>query len=125
LGARKKGSLPAAIEKEIWSLKPGEVTKVEEEHTGFNIYKVRSRDAMPLEFAKNDIIRELHQKNLQDAIKRIMDNVHTKLNEQFFALPGGKMPAWMKTAIENPASLSTPNPAPAAAPANAKAGQQK
>jgi hypothetical protein len=123
LGARKKGSLPPAVEKDIWNLKPGEVTKVEEEHTGYNIYKVRSRDTMPLEVAKNDIIRELHQKNLQDAIKRIMDNVHTKLNEQFFALPGGKMPAWMKTAIENPASLSTPNHAPAPAPAPAR--QQK
>lgn len=122
LGARKKGSLPPGVEKDIWSLKPGEVTKVEEEHTGYNIYKIRSRDTMPLEVAKNDIIRELHQKNLQAAIKQIMDNVHTKLNDQFFALPGGKMPAWMKTAINNPASLNTGR-GPAPVPPNA--GQQK
>ncbi|HKW75717.1 MAG TPA: peptidylprolyl isomerase [Terriglobales bacterium] len=121
LGARKKGSLPSNVEKDVWSLKPGEVTKVEEERTGYNIYKVRSRDTMPLEVAKNDIIRRLHQENLQAAIKQIMDNVHTKLNEQFFAMPGGKMPAWMKTAIENPATLS----APARAPAPANPGRQK
>lgn len=121
LGARKKGTLPPAVEQDIFNLKPGQVTKVEEEQTGFNIYKVRSRDTVPLEAAKNDIVRELHRKNLAAAIKQIMANVHTTLNQQFFALPGGKMPAWMKTAINNPATLglSSPNPAPA------KSGAQK
>jgi PPIC-type PPIASE domain len=117
LGARKKGTLPPAVENDIFNLKPGQVTKVEEEQTGYNIYKVRSRDTMPLEVAKKDIVRELHQKNLQEAIKQIMGNVHTKLNEQFFALPGGKMPAWMKSALNAPAAA--PNPVPA------KTGAQK
>lgn len=119
LGARKKGTLPPAVEKDIFNLKPGQVTKVEEEQTGFNIYKVRSRDTMPLEVAKKDIIRELHQKNLQEAIKQIMANVHTKLNEQFFALPSGKMPAWMKSA------LNTPTATPASHPGPANGGVQK
>lgn len=121
LGARKKGTLPPAVEKDIFNLKPGEVTKVEEEQTGFNIYKVRSRDTMPLEVAKNDIVRELHRNNLEAAIKGIMANVHTTLNEQFFALRGGKMPAWMKTAINNPATLGVSGEPPAPA----KPGAQK
>jgi hypothetical protein len=65
-------------------LKPGEVTKLESEMSGFNIYKLRSRDTIPLEYVKAEIAHDLHQKNLEVAIKAATGNVHPELNEQFF-----------------------------------------
>jgi hypothetical protein len=69
-------------------LKPGEVTKLETEMSGFNIYKLRSRDTIPLENVKAEIVRDLHQKNLESAMKAVTGNIHPELNEQFFGPTG-------------------------------------
>jgi hypothetical protein len=84
LGMKRRGSLPVAIEKDMLALKPGEVTKLETEMSGFNIYKLRSRDTIPLEYVKAEIVRDLHQKNMEAAMKTVTGNVHPELNEQFF-----------------------------------------
>lgn len=88
LGLKRRGSLPLGIEKDLLALKPGEVTKLEAEMSGFNIYKLRSRDTIPLEYAKAEIARDLHQKNMEVAIKGVTGNVHPELNEQFFGPTG-------------------------------------
>jgi len=88
LGIKRRGSLPIAIEKDILALKPGEVTKLESEMSGFNIYKLRSRDTIPLQNVKAEITRDLHQKNLEVAIKAVTGSIHPELNEQFFGSPG-------------------------------------
>jgi hypothetical protein len=88
LGMKRRGSLPVAIEKDMLALKPGEVTKLETEMSGFNIYKLRSRDTIPVEYVKAEIVRDLHQKNLEVAIKAVTGNIHPELNEQFFGSTG-------------------------------------
>lgn len=88
LGMKRRGSLPLGIEKDLLALKPGEVTRLEIEMSGFNIYKLRSRDTIPLEYVKAEITRDLHQKNLEVAIKAVTGNVHPELNEQFFGPTG-------------------------------------
>jgi hypothetical protein len=88
LGLKRKGGLPAGIEKELAALKPGEVTRLEPEMSGMNIYKLRSRDTIPLEFVKAEIIRDLHQKNMEAAIKSVTGSVHSDLNDQFFGPVG-------------------------------------
>jgi hypothetical protein len=88
LGIKRRGSLPIGIEKDILALKPGEVTKLENEMSGFNIYKLRSRDTIPLEAVKAEITRDLHQKNLEGAIKAVTGSIHPELNEQFFGSVG-------------------------------------
>lgn len=84
IGAKRHGSLPPAIEKDVFALKGGEVTKVEVEPSGYNIYKLRSRDTMPLQLAKSEIVRELNRKNMEAAMKAATGNVHADLNEKFF-----------------------------------------
>ena len=84
LGMKRRGSLPAGIEKDILALKPGEVTKLESEMSGFNMYKLRSRDTIPVESVKAEIIRDLHQKNMEAAIKAVTGSIHPELNDQFF-----------------------------------------
>jgi hypothetical protein len=90
LGMKRRGGLPAGIERDLLALKPGEVTRLEAEMSGLNIYKLRSRDTIPLEFVKGEIVRDLHQKNMEVAIKSVTASIHSDLNEQFFGPTGGK-----------------------------------
>ena len=85
---KRRGSFPAGIEKDLLALKPGEVTKLETEMSGFNIYKLRSRDTIPVESVKAEIIRDLHQKNMEAAIKAVTGSIHPELNDQFFGPTG-------------------------------------
>jgi hypothetical protein len=115
LGLKRRGSFPVGIEKDILALKPGEVTKLETEMSGFNIYKLRSRDTIPLEYVKAEITRDLHQKNLEVALKAVTGNIHPELNEQFFG-PTGKTGGPI---LRNPQSPSiSGNPMPGAATGN-------
>jgi hypothetical protein len=88
LGMKRRGGLPAGIEKDLLALKPGEVTKLENEMSGMNIYKLRSRDTLALEFVKAEIVRDLHQKNMEIALKAVTGSIHPELNEQFFGPTG-------------------------------------
>ncbi|MGH9570182.1 MAG: peptidylprolyl isomerase [Candidatus Angelobacter sp.] len=96
LGARRKDDVPAISRKDILALKPGEVTKVEVEPAGFLIYKVRSKGAMPLQQARAEIVRELHQKSVQAHIKEVLANVQTDLNDQFFSVKGVAPPPLLR-----------------------------
>lgn len=83
-GAKRKGNYPLALERDIWSLKPAEVTKVEADLSGFSFYKVRSREAIPLEYVKNEVTREIYQKNMETAMKSASSQVHSDFNDKYF-----------------------------------------
>jgi hypothetical protein len=55
-----------------------------------NIYKLRSRDTIPVESVKGEIVRDLHKKNMEEAIKSVTGAVHPELNDQFFGPVGGR-----------------------------------
>jgi len=86
LSTSPKPTFPANVEQDINALKAGEVTKVEIEPSGFNIYKVRSRNTMPMEVARTQIVREISQKNVDEALKAATSGVTSDLNEQYFSL---------------------------------------
>lgn len=77
-------ALQGAVQQDVNALKPGEVTKVEIELSGFNIYKLRSKNTLSLEQARNQIVHELSQKNFDAALKSATGGVHPDFNEQFF-----------------------------------------
>lgn len=116
LGIKRRGSFPAGIEKDLLALKPGEVTKLETEMSGFNIYKLRSRDTIPVEYVKTEITRDLHQKNMEGAIKAVTGNIHPELNEQFFGPTSGtggpilRNPRSSDAIFPKPISRGTPMP---------------
>lgn len=106
LGMKRRGSLPVGIEKDLLALRPGEVTRLETEMSGFNIYKLRSRDTIPVEYVKAEIIRDIHQKNMEVAMKAVTGNIHPELNEQFFG-PTGRTGGLI---LRNPQSSDSPYP---------------
>jgi PPIC-type PPIASE domain len=112
--ASRKGTFAPAVEQDINALKPGQVTKVEFEPSGFNIYKLRSRAALPLELAKSQIVRELSQQNIDAALKSVTGSVHSDLNEQFFdPHPSiGPRPARVPNRLAPPGSAPAGHPVP-------------
>lgn len=121
LGGKRKGNFPPAVEKDIFALKPAEVTRVETDLSGFSFYKVRSREPIPLELIKTEITREMYQKNMEAAVKSANSRVHSELNEQFFKphvagpVPPAFRPAPHVTILPGPANT------PAASSGNAGA----
>jgi hypothetical protein len=92
LSTSPKPTFPANVQQDINALKAGEVTKVEFEPSGFNIYKVRSRNTIPLEVARAQIVREISQKNIDEAMKAATSSVHSELNENYFSLRNAPPP---------------------------------
>jgi hypothetical protein len=72
------------VEQDIKALKPGEVTKIEIEPSGFNIYKLRGRTTLTLDQAKPQIVREISQQKVDAALKSATSGVIPDLNEQYF-----------------------------------------
>ena len=102
MGTRRRGSFPPALEAQLFALKAGEVTKIETEPAGYTIYRLRSRGIPTLDQLRPEILRDLHEKNVENTIKAVMDNVHTNLNLDFFTpAPVAKIP---------PAHVMTPHP---------------
>jgi hypothetical protein len=122
LGMKRRGGLPAGIEKDLLALKPGEVTKLENEMSGVNIYKLRSRDTIPLEQVKGEIVRDLHQKNMEIALKAVTGSIHPELNEQFFGPTGRTGGPILRTPQSSgssvPKSITPGTPMPAASTGN-------
>jgi hypothetical protein len=110
LSTSPKPTFPANVEQDINPLKAGEVTKVEVEPSGFNIYKVRSRNTMPMEQAKAQIVREISQKNIDDALKSATGGVTSDLNEQYFSLRHAAPPQRIQPHALPPAGTKTAPP---------------
>lgn len=94
MGSRRRGSFTPSIEAELFALKSGEVTKIESEPAGLTLYRLRSRGVPPLEQLRGEILKDMHEKNVENTIKAAMDNVHTNLNLDFFTpAPMARIPA--------------------------------
>ena len=98
MGTRRRGTLPPAIEAELFALKPGEVTKVEIEPSGFTIYRLRSHDLPSIDSIRSELLHDMHLQYVSGAIKTVQDNVHSNLNLDYFVpFPATKGPITRKT----------------------------
>jgi PPIC-type PPIASE domain len=90
MGTIRRGALPRAIEEDVFSLKAGDVTRVETDAAGFTVYRIRSRATLPLERVKQEIAHELGQKKMDTAAAELAKQVHGDYNEQFFSTQRAK-----------------------------------
>ena len=84
MGPRRRGTLPASLEPELFALKPGEVTKVETEPAGLTIYRLRTHDIPSMDSIHAELLRDLRVQYVANAIKAAEANVHTNLNMDYF-----------------------------------------
>ena len=103
-GLRRRNTFPPAVVDDVFSLKPGEVSKVESEAGGYAIYRMISRETYSLDQVKGEIIRDIYKARMEAAIKDTLGGVHTEFNNQYFApaattvAPGSLPPGSMNPA---------------------------
>jgi hypothetical protein len=105
------------VEQDIKNLKPGEVTKVEFEPSGLNIYKLRNRSTISLDVARPEIVRQISQSKVDAALKAATGGVHSDLNEQYFnpRPTGAPQPARLPARMLPPGAVQSNRPAPTGA----------
>jgi parvulin-like peptidyl-prolyl isomerase len=84
LGPRRRGMVPPKEEAELFSLKVGDVSQVEQEPSDYVIYKIENKDAMPLDQVKDGIARALVNQKMDSAIKATTASIHADFNEEYF-----------------------------------------
>ncbi len=109
MGLKKRGTLPPAVEQEVFALQPSEVTKLQSDPGGFAFYKVLSRETVPLDQARPEISRAVYQQHLEAAMKAVIEATHTDLNDQYF----GPRPAPAPTTIQGTQQPAQGNRPPA------------
>ena len=114
IGTRRRGTLPPNVENEIFTLKSGEITKVEPEPAGFQFYKLLARETLTVAQAKTEIASAIRKEAIESANKAVMDPIHTDLNETYF----GPRSAGTPFIMPQPSGPQHPPAAPAAAPSN-------
>jgi parvulin-like peptidyl-prolyl isomerase len=77
----RRNTLPAA-HKAVMDLKPGEVSEVIADPSGYYIYKMVSKDAMSLDTVKAEIRSALSSKRYRDSMESFQNNVD--MNDAYF-----------------------------------------
>jgi len=84
VGNRRRTGLTPEVSNDVFSLSPGEISKVEKETYSFIIYKVEEKRTQPKQRVKDEIVREISKQKLETALKSVTGNVHAELNEKYF-----------------------------------------
>ncbi|MBV8477712.1 MAG: peptidyl-prolyl cis-trans isomerase, partial [Acidobacteria bacterium] len=129
IGKLTRSQIPIDQRKAV-DLKVGEVSPLYTEPNGFYIYKVLSKEAKPLEEARDEIRTTLSQQRVKDAMAKYQQENTAILNEAYFAPasppppprtgPGGPS---APGPAGNPQSRATP-PSTNSKPASPQASQK-
>lgn len=109
MGKMRRNMLPPT-QVSVIDLKPGEVSPVISDQSGYFIYKLISKEAMPLDQAGEEIKGTLRSQRLQEEMKEVQESATPELDEAYFGpeaprgpmLPRGPLP---------PGAPGTPPPA--------------
>jgi hypothetical protein len=92
---RRTGLPPA--QSSVFDLKVGEVSQVISDNGGHYIYKVVSKEELPLDDQiKNEIHNTLRSQNMKDMMQKYNDSYHVETNESYFGPPGPQGPMGMR-----------------------------
>jgi hypothetical protein len=69
----------------VMDLNPGEVSDVFVSSTGYFIYKLKSKETLPMDQVRNEIKEALQTQRLQDAMDGVLDSGSWLLDEGYFA----------------------------------------
>ncbi|MGE5324216.1 MAG: peptidyl-prolyl cis-trans isomerase [Actinomycetota bacterium] len=100
IGPVRKGALPPATDKQIFSLSPGGTYK-DDQPTAVIIYKVEKKETLPLDKAKAEIERTVQRQKIQSTLNGITSSVKADYNEGYFGpVTPPKGPAAMPPAVK-------------------------
>lgn len=112
MGPIRRGAYAADQEKQLFALKPGEVTIVEQPSV-FIIFKLERRDMPTLEQAKNEIVRLLIKQHMDKQEEARNKSIQVDYNVQYLGTQGtGWMPANPANAAKDPKSSANKSDQP-------------
>jgi hypothetical protein len=82
----RRGMFPPTLEQEIFSHNAGEVFRADDA-SGYLIYRIDKREAAPLDSVKEDILRDIVRKKMDEKVKELKAPVHANLDEKYFGPP--------------------------------------
>jgi len=89
VGNRRRADLDAEVVEDIFSLRPGEVSKVQKEKYSFVIYKVETKWTIPQEQVRDEIRREIARQKVERALKAVTGNIRADLDEKYLGTDSG------------------------------------
>jgi parvulin-like peptidyl-prolyl isomerase len=91
MGKVRRSNLPPS-HAAVMELKPGAVSALISDPSGFFIYKVGQKETVPLDTVKEEIRGTLRAQRMQDAMQTIQQSATPELNEKYFgATPGSPL----------------------------------
>jgi PPIC-type PPIASE domain len=95
MGPVRRGLYAPDQEKQLFALKPGEVTEVIQQASAIIIFKLEGRETPSLEKSKNEIAQILTKQNLEKQEQARSKSIHVDYNERYVgpAQASGWMPA--------------------------------
>lgn len=120
---RRTGLPPDHAKAGIFDLKPGEVSQVITDNGGHYIYKVNSKEQLPLDQVKDEIHSTLQNQRQREMMDKVQSSFKTETNETYFGPPGANGGHPPPPRIPNPHMVpapTTPSPQPNAPPPASK-----
>jgi hypothetical protein len=108
---RRTGLPPAHAA--VFDLKAGEVSQVISDTGGHYIYKVNSKEQLPLDQVKDEIHSTLQNQRTREAMDKVNGSFKSEVNEAYFGPPGQAQPPRRPAPRMVPGPV-TPNQAPPA-----------
>jgi parvulin-like peptidyl-prolyl isomerase len=85
MGERRRSSLAAKEADTVFALKAGDVSPPLEETSGFYIYKVVSKDQVPLDKVHDEIKSTLGRERFRERMEQVRSSLKPTFNEAYFA----------------------------------------
>jgi DNA-binding FrmR family transcriptional regulator len=102
MGPVRRGIYAEDQEKQLFALKPGEVTAIIEQPSTFLIFKLEGRELITVEKSKDEITRTLIKQHLEKESQASSSTVQIKYNEQYVGAPQAS--PWMPASQFNGAA---------------------
>ncbi len=89
----------------VFDLKAGEVSKVMEDENGFIIFKMLSKEELPLEKVHDEIRNTLRSQRIQEGMQAAQKSATATLNDAYFSVPGAAPVPGMKMPMGGPGGM--------------------
>ncbi len=86
MGKIRHNSLPPT-QAAVMDLKPGEVSQVITDQTGYFVYKAGARDTLPLASVHDEIVNTLRSQRMQAAVQSIQQSATASYDDAYFGPP--------------------------------------
>lgn len=88
LGTFSRGRMVPEFEEAVFAAEAGELTPVVRTQFGYHVIQVQERGPTPMAEVREQLVDELRQRGLQDALESLQEGAEVQLDESYFGSDG-------------------------------------